>query len=538
MKLILPKSKNTNETEEIEVSNNSLIIIGANGSGKSKFGSWVEKKQPDNVHRISAQRSLNFGTYIQQKSYEQATNLLIYGDENKKQHHNNRWNWDGEKYAYTTLNDYENVLSLLIALKNFQQEKYIAECREKDKLNMSHDIVPEMVDETLKKIWNSVFPHRGIDILDAKVVANIKENGHATEYNGKEMSDGERVALYLIAQALCVPKDKIIIIDEPEIHLHRSIMNRLWSEIEKARPDCLFVYITHDTQFAANHKQTEKIWMKGYDGANWEYEFVLESQMPEQLLLDLLGNRKPVIFVEGTTDSYDTKLYSEIYKDYYIVPCGSCSSVISQTKAMRKNTQLHDFKCYGIIDRDYRTEYECEQYKMDGIYTLKVAEVENLFLTEELLRVVNSIMGFDNSENIDETKKYIIEERFEKQINRQICQSVVSEIKYLLTNATISSNSEEESKIALQNLTQTINYDEIKNRHEEKFRNALQTKEYKKVLEVFNAKSLSTSTGNFFGINNKGYCDFVIRHLRTEKRSDILNAIIPYLPEEIALNID
>lgn len=147
-------------------------------------------------------------------------------------------------------------------------------------------------------------------------------------------------------------------------------------------------------------------------------------------------------------------------------------------------------------------------------------------------------MGFDTVENIEETKKYIIEERFEKQINRQICQSVVSEIKYLLTTATISNCSEEESKTALQNLMNNINYDEIKNRHEEKFRNVLAIKEYKRVLEVFNEKSLSTSTGNFFGINNKGYCDFVIRHLKTEKRCEIINAIVPYLPEEIALNIN
>ena len=79
------------------------------------------------------------------------------------------------------------------------------------------------------------------------------------------MSDGERVALYLIAQCLCIPQNKTIIIDEPEIHLHRSIMNKLWAEIEKNRPDCLFVYITHDTQFAANHIQSEKYWIKEYN---------------------------------------------------------------------------------------------------------------------------------------------------------------------------------------------------------------------------------------------------------------------------------
>ena len=27
----------------------------------------------------------------------------------------------------------------------------------------------------------------------------------------------------------------------------------LWSALESYRPDCLFIYITHDTQFAAAH---------------------------------------------------------------------------------------------------------------------------------------------------------------------------------------------------------------------------------------------------------------------------------------------
>lgn len=105
-----------------------------------------------------------------------------------------------------------------------------------------------------------------------------------------------------------------------------------------------------------------------------------------------MGNRKPVLFVEGTQNSYDTKLYSEIYKSYYIVPCGSCTAVISRTKAMNNSSQLHNFKCYGIIDRDYRTEYEINSYKKDNIFTLKVAEVENLFLVEEVLEEINRIL--------------------------------------------------------------------------------------------------------------------------------------------------
>ena len=40
--------------------------------------------------------------------------------------------------------------------------------------------------------------------------------------------------------------DYIIVVDEPEIHLHTSIMKRLWGEIERYCPNKTFVYITND----------------------------------------------------------------------------------------------------------------------------------------------------------------------------------------------------------------------------------------------------------------------------------------------------
>lgn len=364
---ILPNSDGTvyNGTTE----NNSIIIIGVNGSGKSRLGAWIEKNNVTNTHRISAQRSLTFGDYIQQKSYEQSTNLLLYGKDTPDQSHNSRWQWDGNKYNYTSsmLNDYEYALSALVAKKTLQQESYIRECRELEKQGKAHNDVPEMITDKLKRIWASVFPHKDVDIEDGKVIVSFQKDGQIIKYKCRDMSDGERVALYLIAQAFSIPDDKIIIIDEPEIHLHRSIMNRLWTAIEHERKDCFFVYITHDTQFAANHREGKKIWVKSYDGSDWQWEEVQDGELPEQLLLDILGNRKPVIFVEGTVDSYDTKLYSEIYKDYYVVACGGCNSVIAWTKAMNNTSQLHDLKCYGIIDRDYRSDYEIESYKTDNI---------------------------------------------------------------------------------------------------------------------------------------------------------------------------
>src|SRR5664279_4675756 len=65
------------------------------------------------------------------------------------------------------------------------------------------------------------------------------------------MSAGERAIFYMIGQALVAAEGSVLIVDEPELHVHRSIMSKLWDELEGARPDCAFVFITHDLEFAA-----------------------------------------------------------------------------------------------------------------------------------------------------------------------------------------------------------------------------------------------------------------------------------------------
>jgi AAA15 family ATPase/GTPase len=435
------------------------------------------------------------------------------------------------------LNDYDNVLSALVAMKNNQNDAFIKDCKEREAHGHQHNNTPETVIDKLKKIWKNVFPQRDIDFEDAKVTATLNRQGtQPISYKGREMSDGERVGLYLIAQCLCIPHEKTIIIDEPEIHLHRSIMNRLWTEIEKSRPDCFFIYITHDTQFVAQHRQAKKIWVKSFDGGKWDFEEIQESTLPEQLLFDILGNRKKVLFVEGTAGSYDTKLYSEIYDDYYVVPCGSCSTVISQAKAMRNTPQLHNLECYGIIDRDYRSDHEIESLKNHGIYTLEVAEVENLFLVEELLTIVNEVMYPQNREITNKIKD-VIKDRFKNQKEYQICESVKYEIKYKLSTVEISGKTDDYAKESLKTAVDSINYDAIRTEIEAKLEST--DISYKKILKTFNCKSLTQQVSETFGLkklekyDKDAYCDFVIGQLYGDKAEQIKNAIIPYLPNEI-----
>ena len=240
-----------------------------------------------------------------------------------------------------------------------------------------------------------------------------------------------------------------------------------------------------------------------------------------------------MLFVEGESSSYDTQLYSVIYSNYHVVACGGCSQVISRIKAFRNCQALHDCNVYGIIDRDYRSDREIEKYKKDNIYVLEVAEVENLFLVEELIKEMSTALGEDPEKVYKKVKRYIVQQRFSKEINKQIRQSVVANLKYCLSVAELSQKNEREAKASLDVLFQSLDYEQIEAIEGTRFRNALDSDDYKRVLRVFNEKNLVSSVGTFFGIKNDVYCNKVLALLRGEKHDAIIAAIAPYLPSEI-----
>ena len=519
------------EKKDYVTTNNAVIIIGANGSGKSKLGAWIEQRGFDKVHRIGAQRNLNFNENISLKSYSQAENLVFYGSDNKDAHKGNRWNWG--KYTTQMLNDFENVLAALIALKNNENDNYIEKCKEAEARNATKPATPTTVIDNLKNIWNNVFPQRNLILEDSKFFAVFTDQNGEHKYSATQMSDGERSVLYLAAQVLCVPKEKILIMDEPELHLHRSIMHRLWMALENCRKDCLFIYITHDTEFAAQHISAEKIWIQEYDGQNWKFSKIENEYLPESLLLNILGSRQNVLFVEGENNSYDTQLYSLLYPNYHIIACGSCSQVISRTKAFTLSNNLHHCKVYGIIDRDFRSEYEIKKYEDENIFVIDVAEVENLFLVEEIIRFLAKHLGKDDNKLFEDISRYVIDERFSKQIDGQICQSTVAEIKYNLSSFNVSKKNDIEAQRSLDEIWNAVDYEMIKKKHEEKFRSILQKRNYKDILKIFNEKNIVKTIGHYFGINNNEFCKIIVALAKGEKHDAITSALSLYLPEGI-----
>lgn len=199
--------------QEHGTSSNSLIIIGANGSGKSKLGAWIEQQNMEDVHRIGAQRNLNFQENVPLKSYSQAEDFVFYGTDNKANQKGKgyRWNW-GKEYTTRLIDDFDNVLAALIALKNNDNEKFVNQYKNAIKNHSKIPTPPLTAIDRLILVWDEVFPQRQLKVEDAKFSALLAHGDDLISYSSTQMSDGERAVLYLVAQVLCVPKIKPLLL--------------------------------------------------------------------------------------------------------------------------------------------------------------------------------------------------------------------------------------------------------------------------------------------------------------------------------------
>ena len=516
---------------ELDVEN-GLVIIGANGSGKTRFGSWIDITSPQNgiVHRISAQKSLNMPDNIRPMNIDNSIAALLCGHEGAligqyaQYKSGNKWGGQPETYL---INDYERLLIYLFSEHNEISNKYLDDSR-KSKRKVQ---LPKSKIMDVKEIWEEIMPHRQLVIRGGHIDVCAIGEGYSP-YKASQMSDGERVAFYLIGQALAVPSDGILVIDEPELHLHKSIQYPLWDRIEKARSDCLFVYLTHDVEFAASRIGFKKLWLTDYDGTKWNWkELAEEMELPEELLLEVYGSRKKILLVEGHASSHDVKLYKNIFSDFLVRPCGSCENVIIYTKALRANNGFHQLNVYGLIDKDRRTDEMIDGLAENGIFTLKVAEVENLFAVPEVLAIVANYLDFDYEEKLTAVKQFVIKE-LEKEIDFQAAERATQEIKEILSKADLGSKCGGDLTTNYNKLMNNIDPQVLFNEIKKTFQDIVNNADYEKLLSFYNRKSIASRIGVIFDLKEQALPALITRISQNEAYTDKLQkAISRYLPD-------
>jgi energy-coupling factor transporter ATP-binding protein EcfA2 len=210
--------------------------------------------------------------------------------------------------------------------------------------------------ERLKQLFNDVFPAMHLDLTEAHQLY-VKRG--AAHYPITNMSDGEKQVLLILAEVVILTNERsVFLVDEPELNLHPALAESLWSSVEQAYPDDVFIYATHSLPFAMRGG-VETLHILGYGKVDtntlWEGAADLK---PFLGALPGIIRAKLSLAVEGDETSFDSPFYKWLLgtKDINIVPAGSSTDVIAAANRQGLWRQIStDVKLRGVIDRDFRT---------------------------------------------------------------------------------------------------------------------------------------------------------------------------------------
>lgn len=163
------KIPNLEGREKYIENKSSIVLIGANGAGKTRMSVWIDENNPEiNIHRISAQKSLNLPQMVSPTEMQTAEEEFLYGTaiDNqswriKSEKRYRRWGNAPETHL---LDDYQKLMQYLMT-ENYEKS---IDYREKHKNgDTEFDNFTRL--EKIKEIWEDVILHRKLKICAGKI---------------------------------------------------------------------------------------------------------------------------------------------------------------------------------------------------------------------------------------------------------------------------------------------------------------------------------------------------------------------------------
>lgn len=509
--------------------NSNVVLIGANGSGKTTFANSIRNhlENSENGIVIPSQKMLIFPTYSFVPIYKSAYSTY---EKRQKEILDNKQTFDvgkSEDLPYDLTRKYgaemRILVSVLLGERFVRRDNYCSTIQNGDVVNT--DKFRSTLDEVID-VWNNLIEHRKLFCDDSgNLIIKYLKKDEINEYPAYKMSDGEREIFYVVGRVLLAKESSLIIVDEPESHLHKAILNKLWDTLEQKRGDCIFIYLTHDIDFAST-RMAKKCWLKSYTSdmlEDWDLVPIPNDEIPEALLMKILGSRKRILFCEGKEKSLDRQIFEVLFPNYTITPVSTCKDVINYTKAFNRISKKYA-EAYGIIDRDFRTSEQLESLKIENIFSYNVAEIENLFLIEDF---VKDFAEYKNEPcDIAGIKEKILK-LFGDEIEQQASCYVTQRINYVFNESHVKNGKKKEDVSKQFNLfTSQIQLDDWFDERVEELNEIINKEDYEKAILRFNNKGLHKIVEKSLGVFP--YRNKAIEFLKTsETAKEILRRVFP-----------
>lgn len=247
-------------------------------------------------------------------------------------------------------------------------------------------------------------------LLSPKTLKGINNKGNSLQINTgtgeiteQNLSSGEREVLNIAFDFLLrQPSDCVIFFDEPELHLHPELTNKLLNTLKHIGENNQFIFCTHSAELISANLDNSIIFIQPQvnDGENQAVKISLEDETYD--LLKTIGQSigvvslgKKIVLIEGQKSSLDKKTYMQIIRGRYpslvLVPCegkytiqsfGSIANTILQRTVWGVDFfLLSDRDSFPeeirekIIERNLETKIQC----------LDKYHLENYFLDEKVI---------------------------------------------------------------------------------------------------------------------------------------------------------
>lgn len=398
-------------TVSLEINSGDVIfVVGANGTGKSTLLNkvYIEHGDQESVY-ILAHRKNSFDSDIidfSNSDFKNAINSVFHDSRNTQSRY--RVSYDHYRTALPIVKLKNKTIGLAVdTLKSLKNGETVN----------SDDLITEV------DLLNSIFKESHLSIefyidSDSNVMASNNNYSPPKTYPISMLSDGEKSALIISCEVLCAKNGATIFLDEPERHLHKRIVSSLISSLMNKRKDCSFVVSTHELTLPSFFKNARIICVKKCTYQNnsprWDCSIIngldnIESSIDEHVVVDILGSRNDVLFVEGTSTSLDVALYSALFPKVSVISKQKCDLVELSVKGLRNNDFAHRVNAFGIIDNDNKVPSQISNLNKNFVFSLGVHSIESIYYHPVMLKFVLELSKDTNA--IDDVNKTYIEIR-------------------------------------------------------------------------------------------------------------------------------
>ncbi|MDR2263725.1 MAG: AAA family ATPase [Enterobacter asburiae] len=428
--------KNDHSNETISVRCGEItFLVGGNGAGKSSLVNKIyQKHSDDNSVYVVAHRKNSFNRDIVDYSnadYKSALGRVL--NDSKSDTSRYRTSWEDDRTALP-----------IVRLKNKATSHAVKSLQHLKSGGKSEELI---LDDEIDLV-NNIFKNSGFKlkfIIDEEsnlMVSNFNYEP-ARKYPLSQMSDGEKSALIICCEILCANSGALIILDEPERHLHKRIVSLLLSSLIESRRDCAFVISTHELTLPSFFKDSTVVSINSciYENNNpiqWnvtvikKYDETLNG-LDEQVKADILGARNSMLFVEGTQSSLDAELYGALFDNVSVISKEKCDLVEQTVKGLRNNTAAHWVNAIGIIDNDNKVPSQIENLNSNFVFSLSVHSIESIYYHPKMIKwVLYSVKDTNLTSTVDECFSKvceIIRHALEEKKENLCCRAIEKRIR-------------------------------------------------------------------------------------------------------------